>query len=218
MFDLVLVFAEFALAGFMFYVYSSLNEKQQVFKFLYFGMGLLFLILACYTVFLVGQVPGQRIESTNESSHVWNCTDYGEYCFGEPEPKSCYWYLFNQTQCEDIDGCTYDIQAGCYGTPEWTCTELYDYGGETKCEETKGCFFSLSANPQTCDSYDTQYYYGEYETGYEGSAGFMETVAWILAILLGFFVMVVIISWVEAAYNDITNEKKMPEEELERPF
>ena len=96
------------------------------------------------------------LTNTTETSHVWNCTTLEEYCFGTPEPKSCYYY--NTTQCNAIPGCEW-IGNNCYGTPEWTCTQLHAYGGAEKCRETKGCYMANESNPQTCDTYDTNYAY-----------------------------------------------------------
>lgn len=103
-------------------------------------------------------VPSDCINATYESSHVWNCSNYTAVdCFGKPTLWSCMAY--NETQCRDIDGCTYTVQ-GCTGTPEWTCEQLWDYGGEEKCLETDGCYIWNQTNPHTCDSYDTTYTYG----------------------------------------------------------
>jgi len=96
------------------------------------------------------------INKTTETSHVWNCSTLEEGCIGTPEEKSCYYY--NITQCTAIPGCEW-VGNYCYGTPEWTCRELYTYGGKNKCEETKGCYLQNESNPQTCDRYITSYEY-----------------------------------------------------------
>ena len=103
------------------------------------------------------EIQSDCVNATNEISHVWNCSNETYDCFGTPEPKSCWWY--NLTQCEDIDGCEW-VGNNCYGTPEWTCEELYDYGGEEKCGETKGCYMWNETLPHSCDSYYTEYTYG----------------------------------------------------------
>ena len=116
------------------------------------------------------------VNATNEISHVWNCSNETYDCFGTPEPKSCWWY--NATQCADIDGCEY-IGNNCYGTPEWTCEQLYIYGGEEKCDETKGCYMWAETWPHTCDNYYTEYTYGGVELEDNDNL--------ILGVLLAFF-------------------------------
>ena len=123
------------------------------------------LLLVITSIFVVVDSTGVEVQTYGgcmnasvEQSHVWNCTEDVEYCFGEPEPWSCVWY--NETQCGDISDCSWSAQSGCSGTPDWTCTELYNYGGAEKCGETKGCWVSTEVNPQTCDNYTTIYTYG----------------------------------------------------------
>lgn len=119
------------------------------------GIGLLVagvLILASPVVVHYG------LNSTNEVSHVWNCSNWTENsCLGTPLINSCTAY--NQTQCEGISGCTWDVQRDCYGTPKLTCDELFETWGATKCYETDGCYIWNETNPHECDTYDVTYTY-----------------------------------------------------------
>ena len=128
-----------------------------------------------------------NVNATYELSHVWNCTNYtAADCFGTPDKWSCFAY--NETQCRDIDGCAWDgVQTYCSGTPEWTCTELWVYGGEEKCLETEGCYIWNLTNPHTCDSYDTTYTYGgtELDTNSNMLIGLLITLLGLLCLVVG---------------------------------
>ena len=119
------------------------------------GIGLL---VAGVLIFASPLVVEYNVNYTTEVSHVWNCSNYTDNsCFGTPLINSCLPY--NQTQCEGISGCTWDVQRSCTGTPKLTCEELFLAWGSEKCYETNGCYIWSESNPQTCDSYDTTYTY-----------------------------------------------------------
>jgi len=177
----------------MAYVAFSLKDNQQTFKFFYFSLMLLFLVYGSYQVVLLAGEPVVMLNYTAEDSHVWNCSDATYDCFGEPEDWSCWAY--NETQCTAISGCTWSVaQAYCSGTPEWTCEELYVYGGEEKCGETKGCYMWNETLPHTCDTYVTHYNYANYSSGYENYGDSFLSIAYVLGLLV--FLMV--------AYNLLT--------------
>ena len=118
------------------------------------GIGLL---VAGVLIFASPLVVEYNVNYTAELSHVWNCSEDTQGCFGTPKLDTCR--VYNQTQCEGIEGCTWWVQGGCSGTPTETCENLYLVWGEEKCTETLGCYLQLASNPQTCDSYDTTYTY-----------------------------------------------------------
>jgi len=151
--------------------------------------GIAFIVIG--VLIFASPVYTAQLNSTSETSHVWNCSNYTSTdCTGRPEEWSCNAY--NQTQCRAITGCTWDDkQLYCSGTPELTCHELWDYGGVEKCLETRGCYVWNETNPHECDNYDTTYTYSEIELDENSN-----TIFGVLLVFVGLFCMVTgALSW-----------------------
>lgn len=72
MLPLAIIVGAFALAAFMFYIAYSLQEEQQIFKFLYFALGMFLLVFAAYQLALLPMVPVSQLSEVVEDSQVWD--------------------------------------------------------------------------------------------------------------------------------------------------
>lgn len=77
MFPLILIITLFGLAGFMGWLMHTLDDNQQAFKFFYFFLMLMFLLVACYQTSLLAYEPEARLNYTVEAYTYGNYTDAG---------------------------------------------------------------------------------------------------------------------------------------------
>lgn len=200
MFPIILVGSCFVLAAFMAWLAWNLDERQQAFKFFYFGLCLTFLVFGTWQVSFLAYQPDVKLNYTTEDSRYWDCNETvttDGNCEGTVSENACLPYT--ETQCNDIAGCVWSIQAGCSGTPTETCEwlGLYDDTG-FKCAETEGCVWEpgeLITTNASCDSVNVTYVYGNYSSGYEEFGNSMSVLATALMFVMLLLLLYIILTY-----------------------